>query len=274
MAYSEDVQKGFQRVSELPGMGWLARHRGIIVRLFAVLVGLAAWELYARGQPQYLFPGLELIWEAFVEQYEEYNLVGAYLESLKSMFAGYILAAVLGIGIGLLMGLDRRIDVMLNPYINAVYVAPVSALVPIFILVGGPTFEVRLLIVFLFAFFEITIDTYEGVKTTPEGLLEASKSFGASKYFTVRHVILPHDLPYITAGLRLGLGRAVQGMILAEILVEFVNLGAIIRTWSNLFRISGVLSIVIVLMLTSIVLTRLLQVVESRMLDWNPEVEV
>ncbi|WP_435317037.1 ABC transporter permease [Haloarchaeobius sp. TZWSO28] len=222
----------------------------------------------------YLFPGLELIAEAAVEQYAEYELVDAYIKSMSTMFVGYLLAAVLGVSIGLLMGLDKRIDVMLNPYINAVYVAPVSAMVPIFILIGGPTFEVRLFIVFLFAFFEITIDTYEGVKTTPDGLLEATRSFGASKYFTVRHVILPHDLPYITAGLRLGLGRAVQGMILAEILVEFVNLGKIIRTWANLFQIAGVLSVVVILMVTSIGLTRLLQVAESRMLDWEPEVDI
>lgn len=274
MSYTTDFRERFRWVTNIPGWSWMTRRRGIIVRLFAVLTALVMWELYARGQPVYLFPGLELIWEAAVEQYESYGLVDAFMQSMFTMFTGYFLAAILGISIGLIMGLDRRIDIMLNPYMNAVYVAPVSAMVPIFILIGGPTFEVRVFVVFLFAFFEIAIDTYEGVKTTPKGLLEATRSFGAGKYFTVRHVILPHDLPYITAGLRLGLGRAVQGMILAEILIEFVNLGAIIREWGNLFRISGVLSVVVILMVTSITLTRLLQLAESQMLDWDPEVEV
>ncbi|RQH02334.1 ABC transporter permease [Natrarchaeobius oligotrophus] len=250
---------------------WFERNRGILIRLFAVLVGLTIWDLYARGQPDYLFPGLELIFESLVTQYREDDLVGAFTNSMATMFLGYILAVLVGVPLGLAMGISRKLDVMLNPYVNAMYVAPISAMVPIFILIGGPTFEVRVFIVFLFCVFEILIDTYEGVKTTPEGLLQVAESFGASKYYTVRHVIFPHDLPYITAGLRLGMGRAVNGMILAEILIEFVNLGGIIRSWADVFRVSGVLSIVLMLMLVSIILTRAIQLLERLIIDWEAE---
>lgn len=274
MGSARAVWNRFTAVHAFPGASVLAERSGLIVRVLSIGFGLVLWQIYAMGQPPYLFPELASIGQAAVEQYREFGLVDAYANSMLTMFVGYAIAAVVGIVTGLMMGLDRRLDVMLNPYINAVYVAPVSAMLPIFILVGGPTFEVRVFVVFLFAFFEITIDTYEGVKTTPDGLLEASRSFGAGRYFTVRHVILPFDLPYITAGLRLGLGRAVQGMILAEILIEFVNLGGIIRQWGELFRISGVLSVVLVLMVTSIVLTRGLQVIEGRLIAWEAEVEI
>lgn len=252
---------------------WLDRHSGLAIRALAVLVGLTLWQLYAMSTPAYLFPELSKIFVAFQEQLGT-GLAAALGRSLVALFTGYLLAALVGILLGLSMGLDERIEVMLDPYINAMYVAPIAALVPIFILIGGPSFEVRALVVFLFAVFEITIDTLEGVKETPAGLLEVAESFGASSFFTVRHVVLPHDLPYITAGLRLGMGRAVQGMIVAEVLVEFVNLGAIVREWADMFRLEGVLSVVLLLMLLSITLTRLIQLGQARLLSWSPEVDV
>lgn len=257
-----------------PPAWWSDDYNATVLRLLAILVGLAAWEVYARGQPPYLFPQLSVIFDAFVEQVNEWDLVGAFLDSMTAMFLGYFVAAGVGIVVGLAMGLDERVEVMLNPYINAFYVAPVSAMVPLLILIGGPTFEVRAFVVFLFCVFEITVDTYEGVKTTPKALLEVTESFGADRWFKIRHVVIPHDIPYITAGLRLGIGRAVSGMILAEVLVDFVNLGRIIREFSDLFRIAGVLSIVLLLMVLSIVLTRVIQLLDHWLIPWETEVEV
>ena len=253
---------------------WPTEYNATLLRLVAILIGLAAWEVYARGQPPYLFPQLSVIFDAFVEQVNEWDLVGAFVSSMTAMFLGYFVAAGVGIAVGLAMGLDERIDVMLNPYINAFYVAPVSAMVPLLILIGGPTFEVRAFVVFLFCVFEITVDTYEGVKTTPRELLEVTESFGADRWFQIRHVVIPHDIPYITAGLRLGIGRAVSGMILAEVLVDFVNLGRIIREFSDLFRIAGVLSIVLLLMVLSIVLTRVIQLLDDWLIPWDTEAEL
>lgn len=268
------TREGIHRLFKTAVGQWIVRHRGVLVRLFAVLIGVLLWELYARGQPAYLFPGLEGIGDALVQQYQEDGLIDALQNSMFTMALGYVIAIVIGIPLGLAMGLNEYLDTAINPYLNALYVSPISAMVPIFILVGGPTFEVRVFIVFLFCIFEITIDTYEGVETTPAGLLEVADSFGASTWDKIKKVVVPHDLPYITAGLRLGLGRGIQGMILAEVLIEFINLGGIIRTWSELFRINGVLSIVLLLMFISIVLTRIIQLAENRVIDWDPEVDV
>lgn len=251
-----------------------SKRRGLFIRLSAIVVALLAWEVYASTQPPYLFPPVEAIARTGLTQFQEDQLVRMFANSMMTMFAGFLLAALAGITLGLAMGLNTYLDVMVNPYVNAFYVAPISALVPLFILIGGTTWEVRVLIVFLFAFFEITIDTYEGVASTPNDLLEVSHSYGAGRTFIIRHVVIPHDLPYIVAGLRLGLGRGIQGMILAEILIEFVNLGGIIRLYANAFQIAGVLSVVLVLMATSIVLTRGLQLLEAHFLKWNPEVDL
>lgn len=247
---------------------WLAVHRGSAVRVLSIVAGLLAWQLYTSTQPPYLFPGLERIAGAFVEQLSE-GLLAAYLNSMLTLFTGVAIALVVGVALGLIMGLNEWAEAVLNPYINGLYVAPVVALVPVLILIGGASFWTRVVVVFLFAVFEIAIDTYEGVKATPDAAIDAIRSFGADTAFVVRHVIVPYDLPYIFTGLRLGIGRGIKGVIIAELVFDFANLGAIIRTWADNFRLDGVFAVVVLLMLTGIVLTRGLARLENRVIDWE-----
>lgn len=245
-----------------------AANRGSVVRGLAIVAGLLGWQVYTSTQPPYLFPGLERVAGAFLAQLSE-GLLTAYLNSMVTLFVGVGLALVVGVAVGLVMGLDDWAEALLNPYINGLYVAPVVALVPVLILVGGASFWTRVTVVFLFAVFEIAIDTYEGVKATPDAAVDAVRSFGADTAFVVRHVILPHDLPYIFTGLRLGIGRGIKGMIIAELIFDFANLGAIIRTWADNFRLDGVFAVVALLMVTGIVLTRGLAVLERHLIDWE-----
>lgn len=254
-------------------LGRLRASSGIVVQALSLLVGLAVWQLYASSRPSYLFPGLGSVYAAFLEQLRDYALLSALSHSLVALAAGFLLAAIVGISVGLAMGLNEYLEVLLNPYINAMYVAPMVALIPVLILVGGPSFETRVFIVFLFAVFEITIDSYEGVKTTPDSALEVARSFGADRWFIVRNVIIPHDLPYIVAGLRLGIGRALKGMIIGELLIEFSNLGEIIRLWENDFRIAGVLSVVILLMVVGAFLINGVKLLGDTLIPWKTEVE-
>lgn len=243
--------------------------RKTIVRVFAVLLGLAAWQLYSMGQPQYLFPTLGAIFDAFVQQLAVDDLVGRFIGSVTTLFVGFHIAVVVGVAVGFAIGMSRTVDVMLNPYVNALYVAPIAALVPVFIAIGGASFATRVAVVFLFAVFEIIVDTSEGIKAVPEESVTLAESFGADKPYVMRHVILPFSLPYIFTGIRLGIGRAVKGMILAELLFQYTNLGALIQQWSTDFRIAGVLSVVIVLVLLGIVLTRTVSAIERHVVDWK-----
>jgi len=246
---------------------------GVVIQVLSLLAGLIAWELYASTRPGYLFPNLGSIYAAFLEQMREYALLSALGHSLITLAVGFLLAAIVGVSVGIAMGLNEYLEALLNPYINALYVAPIAALIPVLILVGGPSFETRVFIVFLFAVFEIAIDAYEGVKTTPDDVLEVARSFGADRWFIVRNVIIPHDLPYIVAGLRLGIGRALKGMIIGELLIEFSNLGAIIRLWENDFRIAGVLSVVVLVMIVGAVLINGVKLLGARLIPWRTEVD-
>ncbi|WP_436348256.1 ABC transporter permease [Natronorubrum sp. FCH18a] len=249
----------------------LEPYQGILIRLAAVALVLLAWERYAGTQPDYLFPQLSAIGEAFVRQIQEFGLVEAYARTMATVFIGYALAIVVGVAVGLSMGLDERIEVTLDPYVSAMYVAPVSALIPVIIMVGGASFESKIFVVFLFVVFEMIINTMNGTKTVPDGLVNAGRSFGGGRNTIVRRIVIPYTLPYIFAGMRLGIGRAIKGVILAELLIEFSNLGAIIREWEQMFQIAGVLSVTLLLMLTGIVLTRAVSAIRDRIITWEAD---
>lgn len=246
-------------------------HKGLLLRLLAVVVALVVWEVYASTTPTYVFPDLTAMYEAILRQYREEQLVSRFVGSMKTLLLGYVLAVAVGVPIGLAMGISRPVEIAFDPYVTALYVTPIAAIVPLFIFIGGATFETRVAIVFIFTIFEIIIDTYKGAKATPRGAMEVARSFGAGRLYVVRNVVIPHDMPYIFTGLRLGIGRAIKGLILAEILVSFVNLGAIIRDSQNSFRIAGVLTIAVLLMLVGLVLTKSMQLSERRIFHWKSE---
>lgn len=252
----------------------LSSHNGTVISLGALLLGLATWQLYALTQPSYIFPSLPAVGAAFAEQIRDFGLLPSLARSISTLAIGFSLACLVGVTTGTLMGLSKHAEVVLNPYINALYVAPTAALVPIIILIGGVSYQSRVFVVFLFAVFEVTVNTYQGVKATPSSMLRLSRSFCANRSFAIRHVILPHSLPYVFAGFRIGIGHAVKGMIIAELLVEFSNLGRIIRLWQQDFRIAGIFSVVLLLMALGIVLTRGIQAIEDRLLVWRREVNV
>lgn len=239
------------------------------IRILAIVTALGIWQLISYTQPAYIFPPIVDVVEAFQVQIAEEGLIEKFARSMATLFLGFGIATFVGIGVGLSMGLNENVETMLDPYISAIYVAPIAALIPIILLVGGQTFESRVFIVFLFAVFEVTLNTHKGVQTVPENLRNVARSFNASRTYTVRNVVIPHTFPYAFTGMRLGLGRGIKGLIVAELLIEFTNLGFLIHTWAQSYRVAGVFSVVLLVMVTGIVLIGILKMIESRLIQWK-----
>lgn len=251
-------------------------YSGLLIRASAIVLAIVLWQVYSTTQPPYLFPGWPLIWEAFVEQVTnpEYDLVTSFIDTMKALTAGYLLAVVVGITVGIGLGLNDTVSAIFDPYVSALYTTPMATVVPIVILLNGTNFTTYAFMVFLFCVFEILVNVYEGVENTPRGLLDVARSFGASRWFVISRVVFTADLPYIFTGLRLGIGRAIKGVIITQLLIEFIHIGRIIRLWQNSFRIAGVISVVIFLMVLGVVLTKSVAVLEDWILDWRTEVEL
>lgn len=241
-------------------------HRVLLQAGFAAVVFVA---YVAVATTVDVIPYPKEIVGAFQIQVRQGGLVGATVDALRAILTGYLLAVLVGIPVGLLMGVFRPLEEFFDPYVDALYALPLAAIVPAMIIWFGTGFRVRVAGVFFFALFPILINTLNGAKDTPKGLLEAAHSFDASRYFVVRHVVLPHEVTYIATGLRLGINLAVKGLVVVEIIVSISGFGELIFRWGSALQLEGVFSVVLTLMGLGIALTWLLSLAENRLVHWD-----
>ena len=155
--------------------------------------------------------------------------------SLVVLAIGFAFAVVFGIGIGLLLARFWVLDVALTVYITFLYSIPSVALVPLIVLWAGFDTTAKVIILFLFAFFPMVINTYQGVKSVDPKLLEVGRAFRCSEGQLWGNIVLPASLPFIVTGLRLALGRGLIGMVLADLYTAISGIGyLIVRTAGDL----------------------------------------
>jgi NitT/TauT family transport system permease protein len=169
------------------------------------------------------------------------------------------------------MGWYKPAAKVMDPFVNAAYVIPVAALVPVIIIWFGLASTSRILVVILFCVFEILVSTYTGVKNVDPMLIDVCRSFGATRLDLFRKVVFFASLPYIFAGLRMGASRAIKGMVVAELLFAVTGLGGEIQTAANYYRTDIVFVYVIVIALLGVVMAGLIQVVEKLVTPWKQE---
>src|SRR6516165_2861802 len=196
----------------------------------------------------------------------------ALLDSLRPFLLGYGLAIVVGIPIGLVIGRFRAVEAAIGIYITAGYAMPLVALVPLLVLWLGLGFAVKVAVVFLMSVFPICINTWLGVTAVPKTLIEVGKSFVAPDAVILRRIILPATLPYIMAGIRLAVGRAVVAMVIAEFFTSISGLGAVIITSANNFDTATMFVPIVILMVMAIGLNYLIGAVERWVAPWQAEI--
>jgi ABC-type nitrate/sulfonate/bicarbonate transport system permease component len=232
---------------------------------------LIAWEIAGRRLGDFFLAPPSSLVSATAELVESGELVAATLNSLYSLLVGFGLASFLGIGLGYFMGWYKPVAKVIDPFVNAAYVIPVAALVPVIIIWFGLGTTSRILVVMLFCIFEILVSTYTGVKNIDPMLIDVGRSFGASRIGLFRKVVFFASLPYIFAGLRMGASRAIKGMVIAELLFAVTGLGGAIQTAANYYRTDIVFVYVIVIALLGVVLSGAIQVIERLVTPWKQE---
>jgi NitT/TauT family transport system permease protein len=245
-----------------------------ILGFASVAAVLLAWEwVAAKGLIDLVFISSPTrIAEAAVAWAASGDLWNDLKVSGIEFFVGYAMAVAVGIPLGIATGWYRRLFYILDPFISALYATPRVALLPlIFIWVGIGIWSKNVL-VFLGAVFPILINTLAAVRTTDERLLRAARSFGADDLQVFRTIVLPSSVPFILTGLRLGVGRALVGVVVGEMVVAQAGIGLRISMAGNSFQTDtvfvGILIIAAAGMLSMEVLTRL----ERRFEKWRPRV--
>ncbi len=243
-----------------------------VITLASLTVFIALWEVFGRHINPIFGSYPTAIAVAFWDLLVSGKLAVALVESLQPFLVGYGLAIVIGVPLGLVIGRFWVLEAALGIYVTAGYAMPLVALVPLLMLWLGLGFAVKAAVVLLMSIFPICINTWLGVTAVPKSLIEVGKAFVASDATILRRIILPATLPYIMAGIRLAVGRAVVAMVIAEFFTTISGLGAIIINSANNFDTATMFVPIIVLMVLATGLNSLIGVVERRVAPWQAEI--
>ena len=152
---------------------------------------------------------------------------------------------------------------------HAFFVCPSIVFAPIFFAIFGLSDAARIAIVVVYAMFVIVINTATAIRTVDPSLVEMARSFGCGEAQIFRRILLPASLPLVFAGIRLGVGRAVKGMINGEMLIAFVGLGALAQRYGAQFDAAKVFAVAMVVLVIGLVSNSLVQILENRLTRWT-----
>ncbi len=239
------------------------------LRILSVIAVLIAWEILGRQKPIFASYPSAIAAAAYEITIATNRLLPALATTLEGLVVGFVISAVLGIVIGFAMARVRLIDLVLDPYINALYATPRIALIPLLVLWFGVDFELRVTVVVLSSVFPIIINVYTGAKNVDAEYLEAAHAFDASRWQLLRTVVVPGSLPFVFAGLRIGVARSLIGVTVAEMTAAITGTGALLIAFGRAFATDRLFVPVIVLGILSIVLGEMIHFVNRRAMPWR-----
>jgi ABC-type nitrate/sulfonate/bicarbonate transport system permease component len=241
------------------------------LRVLALAAFVLGWEMLAHPLDSLLLPGFAETMVALAGLVTSPELWEAIWLSNQAMVLGFSLAAALGILLGLAMGRWRAAERYIDPYLNILLLTPKSALIPIVIMAIGLGLASRVLIVFTFAVVVITVNVRAGLKLVDPGWIEMARSFGANERQLWHKVLLRGTLPAILVGLRLGLARAISGMVAVELLLVALGIGRLILYYQGNLDAANLYATVLVVVGEAVILLQLCRWVERWMTPWAGE---
>src|SRR5712675_16778 len=241
----------------------------LAIRLVSITIFLALWELAGRGIDPILFATPSQVAVAAVGMLGSGELWTYLYPSLVVLLYGFSLAVIFGITIGLLLARFWVLDVALNVYITFLYSIPSVALVPLIVLWAGYEQTAKVIILFMFAFFPMVINTYQGVKAVDPKLIEVGRAFRCNEGQLWANIVIPASLPFIVTGLRLALGRGLIGMVLADLYTALSGIGYLIARTAATYQVAKMFVPIVTLGLLGVTLTALLRLAEKYVAPWT-----
>jgi NitT/TauT family transport system permease protein len=248
-------------------------NRKLVVRILSFIVVISLWEYFGRRINPILFTYPSAVAQAFVSLVASGELQSYMTSSLLVLTYASILAIVVGVLLGVVMGRYSIVEWAADIYISALYSTPMVAVVPLIVLWFGFKIPAKVVIVFSFMVFPVLLNTFEGVKNVDRNLLEVARSFCSSESQLWRHLIIPSAIPFIIAGVRLAIGRGLVGMIVAEFYTSVTGLGYMIVRYANALETDKLFVPIVVVMLLGVGLMSLAKWIEQRIAPWRNAIE-
>jgi NitT/TauT family transport system permease protein len=247
----------------------LRRH--YLAALISVAGGLTLWELISRYVvANALFLAAPSQIAIAIYKLARSGQLWHHVSVSSAEFAlGYVIACVLGIALGLAMASSATVKQALQPWVSGLYATPTIALAPLFILWFGIGIWSKVIVVITLVLFPVTINTEAGLRTTSERLIEMLRSFGATRWQIFLKLSLPSAVPFILAGLKLGIGRGLIGVVVAELFGSRAGLGNLISQSADAFNMPDLFAGVVILALAGIVMTAGFGWLEGRLVPWT-----
>ena len=241
----------------------------------AVIIFLTAWELVGNTlqliNPMFM-SAPSLVWKAGVQLFASGEIWNDLRVSGIEFGWGFFLSVIVGVPFGIGCGWYKKMAYIFDPFINAMNATPRVALLPLVIIWLGIGILSKVGIIFLGAVFPILINARDGVKTTPYNLLIAARSFGASEWMIFKSVVLPSTVPFILTGLRLGVGRALIGVMVGELYAATAGIGFMITVAGATFQTDKVFVGILIFATTGVFGMELLNRLELKFDKWRPKV--
>jgi NitT/TauT family transport system permease protein len=247
---------------------WLKVHPNTI-RTAAVIAFFVFWEFAARGMNPLFISYPTAIFRAAWAITESGELPQAFFTSMEPFVLGLAISIVGGVVIGVLIAQFWFLEYTLDPFINALYAVPRIALLPLIMLWAGLDVTGKVAIIVSVAIFPVIINTYSGIKDVRGSLIEIGRAYCATEWQIFTKIILPAAVPYIMAGIRLAVGLAIIGMIVAEFFTSVSGLGGLIVLYANSFATAKLFVMIIVVGVLGAVLSELVIYIERRFSRWR-----
>lgn len=238
------------------------------LELFALALGAAIWETIGWGLRLQWLPPFSQVMEALGQFLASGAILANLGSSLSSLCIGFALSLIFGLLVGALMGRYRIIEKALDIYVHALFVCPSILFAPIFFAIFGLSDASRIAIIVVYSTFVIVINTATAIRIVDPALVEMAYSFGCRERQIFMRILLPASLPLVFAGIRLGMGRAVKGMINGEMLIAFVGLGALAQKYGAQFDAAKVFAIAMVVLIIGLISNAVVQTLENRLTRW------
>ena len=231
---------------------------------------LLAWELLARFvvPPQFLPPPTAVL-RALVTTTQSGELLRQLSHTTTVLALGFGLAIVCGTALGVLMGTYPSLRRALDPYVNATAAMPTVAFIPLVIIWLGLGFEAKVFLTWLVSISPVIISAESGVVNVPPAFIETARAFGCTRWQVFRRVTLHAAIPFFVAGIRIGLGRALVGVVVSEMFTALDGLGYMMVLYGNTFRTAELFVPIIVLAVLSIALTHVIHRIEEKLAPWR-----
>ncbi|MFK4810934.1 ABC transporter permease [Devosia sp. ZW T5_3] len=237
----------------------------VVYSALTLVVFATVWQIYGTFAKGLLIPTFTETMVDLGRLLFTRELWEALWISNQAMVIGFAIAVVIGVPVGLLLGRFRRAERYLDVYLSILLVTPLAAIIPLLVISVGFGLLSRVILVTLFAVVMIIVSARAGVRQVDPSLIQMARSFGADERRIWQRVLVPGAMPSIMTGLRLGLGRAVQAMVIVELLMVSVGIGGLILKFRGFFQPGALYAVIIIVVLEAVLLVNLMAWLERRL---------